>query len=74
MSRAIDRGARDNWIDVNWVHQLLVTLNDLFAEGEDYLAELAALKDQEKKRKLRSPDAPKGAKKTDPKLRETQPW
>ena len=49
-------------------------LNDLFAEGEAYLSKLAALKDQERQRKLRSPDLPKGARRKDQKLRESQPW
>ena len=49
-------------------------LNELFAEGEAYLSELAAWKEQEKKRKARSPVSPKGRRRKDPKLRESQPW
>ena len=49
-------------------------LNELFAEGEAYLSELAELKDQEKKRKLRSAGSPKGARRKDQRLRESQPW
>ena len=61
-------------INVNLDSLPFVMLNDLFAEGEAYLSELAALKDQEKKRKLSSPGSPKGARRKDEKLRVSQPW
>ena len=61
-------------IDVNLGKQPFVMSNDLLAEGEAYLSELAELKDQEKKRKLRSAGSPKGARRKDPKLCISQPW
>ena len=61
-------------IDVDLGTLPFVMLNDLFAEGEAYLSELADLKDQELKRKLRSSGSPKGGKRKDQKIRETQPW
>ena len=50
-------------------------MNELFAEGESYVTELAALKnsEQEKKRQ-RGSATPSGRTKKGPTLREREPW
>ena len=52
-----------------------IVMNELFEEGENYVKELAELKEAEKEKKRKS--AAEGSErrvKKGPKLRETQPW
>ena len=62
-------------IDVNLEQLSFVIMNDLFAEGETYVAELNKLKEAEKlKKRASSGSTPASKAKKGPTLRERDPW
>ena len=64
----------DKRIDVDLSSLLFLLMNDLFEEGEAYLAELEALKVQDRERRVLAKESAAGKRKKGQTLRDKDPW
>ena len=66
--------AADKRIDVDLSSLPFLLMNDLFEEGEAYLAELEALKVQDRERRVLAKESAAGKRKKGQTLRDKDPW
>ena len=64
----------DKRIEVDLSSLPFLLMNDLFEEGEAYLAELEALKVQDRERRVLAKEGAVGKRKKGKTLREKDPW